>query len=81
MRVDGIIFFCACCTCMCMRVEQGRTKEGELGNGGAVTLLTTASVRTEDGSLRLEPGVMTTSSSVLPQALQSLSRENIHFLN
>lgn len=53
----------------------------KLGNGGGVGVGTTAGSHTEDKSLRLEPGVMTTSSSALPKALHSLLKENIHFFN
>lgn len=62
----------------------GRRREGgrvKLGNGGGVGVGTTAGSHTEDKSLRLEPGVMTTSSSALPKALHSLLKENIHFFN
>lgn len=53
----------------------------KLGNGGGVGVGTTAGSHTEDKSLRLGPGVMTTSSSALPKALHSLLKENIHFFN
>lgn len=58
-----------------------RRRRVKLGNGGGVGVSTAAGFHTEDKSLRLEPGVMTTSSSVLPKALHSLLRENIHFFN
>lgn len=46
-----------------------------LGNRGGVVVVSTAGVHIEDGSLRLEPGVMTSSSSVPPKALHSLLKE------
>lgn len=56
----------------------GKEKRVGLGNRGGVGVV---GVHAEDGSLRLEPGVMTSSSSVLPRALHSLLKENGHFLN
>lgn len=47
--------------------EGGRVRLGNRGGGG-VGVVTIACVHTEDTSLRLEPGVMT--SSVPPKALQ-----------
>lgn len=58
--------------------EEGRVR---LGNRGGVGVVSTAGVHTEDGSLRLEPGVITSSSSVPPKALHSLLKGNSHFLN
>lgn len=55
---------------------EGRVR---LGNRGGV--VTTACVHTEDGSLRLEAGVMTSSSSAPPKALHSVLKGNSHFLN
>lgn len=58
-----------------------RRRSVKLGNRGGVGVSTAAGFHAEDKSLRLEPGVMTTSSSVLPKALHSLLREKIHFFN
>lgn len=60
------------CMCVCEGAYGGARMGGRgrarLGNRGGVGVVTTEYVRTVEGSLRLEQGVMTSSCSVLPEA-------------
>ncbi len=87
---------CACAACsdlylyVCVRGRMRkswswmvgwRTRGLRLGNRGGVGIVTAAGVHTEDRSLGLEPGVMASSGSVLPESALSLLKEKRNFLN
>ena len=71
--------YASVCVCECMRRCGMGPDGGRGGRGGRgwiieveLRAVTTAGVQTEDGSLRLKTGVMTSSSTVPPKALHSL---------